>query len=132
MSEQDAQFADVFDHLRALLTPYADRLDCTVDSATKYSLDAPHTMSNGKPLFFGAVEIKQRYVSFHLMPVYVDPALLDAISDDLRKRMQGKSCFNFSKVNEALFTELAALTERGVKLYGTRGYLDDRSDRAVG
>jgi hypothetical protein len=27
--------------------------------------------------------------------VYLEPSLLDEISDALRKRMQGKSCFNF-------------------------------------
>ena len=31
--------------------------------------------------------------------------------------MQGKSCFNFTKVDEELFAELAALTERVAKRY---------------
>ena len=39
--------------------------------------------------------------------------LLDSISDNLRKRMQGKSCFNFSKQDPDLFDELAALTRTG-------------------
>ena len=30
--------------------------------------------------------------------------------------MQGKSCFNFTKIDEALFTELAALTEKSIAL----------------
>ncbi len=44
------------------------------------------------------------------MPVYVNPALLEAISPELRKRMQGKSCFNFKTIDMQLFEELAALT----------------------
>jgi hypothetical protein len=31
--------------------------------------------------------------------------------------MQGKSCFNFNRVDEELFTELAALTEKAAKRY---------------
>jgi len=43
------------------------------------------------------------------MPVYMYPELFDTISPELKKRMQGKSCFNFTKVDETLFEELAAL-----------------------
>ena len=37
--------------------------------------------------------------------------------------MQGKTCFNFSRVDDALFDELDALTERGRDLYAERGLL---------
>ena len=47
------------------------------------------------------------------MPIYVQPSLLDDISPALKRRMQGKSCFNFAKVDEPLFAELEALTKRG-------------------
>ena len=47
------------------------------------------------------------------MPVYADPSLMDGASNELRKRMQGKSCFNFSKVDELLMSELEALTRAG-------------------
>ena len=36
------------------------------------------------------------------MPVYMFPDLLDGISPELRRRMQGKSCFNFKKAESAL------------------------------
>jgi hypothetical protein len=49
------------------------------------------------------------------MPVYVFPDLLDGISPQLKKRMQGKSCFNFASVNQELFDELADLTRKGVE-----------------
>jgi hypothetical protein len=35
------------------------------------------------------------------------------MSADLKKRMQGKSCFNFKTVEEPLFKELATLTKAG-------------------
>jgi hypothetical protein len=47
------------------------------------------------------------------MPIYVKPHLLDDVSPALRKRMQGKSCFNFAKVDDPLLAELEALTKRG-------------------
>jgi hypothetical protein len=67
--------------------------------------------------------VKKRYVSYHLMPVYVNPALLDGLSPALKARMQGKSCFNFTKVDPALFEELAALTQAGFDDYRAKGYV---------
>ena len=60
-----------------------------------------------------SAQIKKTYVSFYLMPVYMYPELLNDISPQLKKRMQGKSCFNFKKVEPELFDELAELTRRG-------------------
>ena len=51
------------------------------------------------------------------MPFYAFPDLIDAASPQLRKRMQGKSCFNFSLVDEPLFTELEGLTARGIERF---------------
>lgn len=116
-------FADVFVRLRGLMEPYADALERTVDGEDELSLTTSHRMPNGSDLWFGGVQIGKRYVSYHLMPVYVSPALLDGISPELRKRMQGKSCFNFTKVDEALFEELATLTEAGFEEYRGKGYV---------
>ncbi len=66
----------------------------------------------------------KNYVSFHLMPVYENPSLLEGISLELEARMQGKSCFNFKQVDEDLFSQLADLTEVG--------YLDFKQKGKVG
>ncbi|WP_414830446.1 hypothetical protein [Alteromonas sp. H39] len=116
-------FAVVFNKLRPLLSAFAPHLQCTADTSDNYWLDTHHVMKNKKPLFFGAVQIKQRYVSYHLMPVYVFPALLDEISAPLKSRMQGKSCFQFSQIDEPLFTELQTLTEAGFLRYREAGYV---------
>ena len=116
-------FNTTFEALRQIMLPYARRLVCTADQPGNLYVDTSHVMKNGKPLFFGAVQTRKRYVSYHLMPVYVDPALLTPISEGLRKRMQGKSCFNFTKVDQALFDELAQLTENGYKTYEEAGYV---------
>jgi hypothetical protein len=47
------------------------------------------------------------------------PDLLKGISPELKKHMQGKSCFNFKKVEPKLFDELAGLTRQGVEQFRT-------------
>lgn len=113
----------VYAELRGIMHRYANQLDCAIDNDNELYLNTKHIQKNKKPLWFGAVQIKKRYVSYHLMPVYVNPELLDDLSPALKKRMQGKSCFNFSNIDAALFQELAILTEAGFKDYRARGYV---------
>ncbi|MFK7966414.1 MAG: hypothetical protein AB8C46_20820 [Burkholderiaceae bacterium] len=116
-------FEDVFKGLKALLKPHTKTMDITHDEPGRFWVDTAHIMSNGKPLFFGAVEIKKKYVSYHLMPVYVTPALLNDLSPELKRRMQGKSCFNFKAVDRDLSKELGEITRRGRQSYRDAGYL---------
>jgi hypothetical protein len=106
-------FPAVFAKLKAMLKPFEPRLVVEADTESGYSLNTPYLEKFGKPLFFGAAQIKKNYVSYYLMPVYVCPELLKGISPELRKRMQGKSCFNFSRFEPGLFEELAGLTRKG-------------------
>ena len=57
--------------------------------------------------------IGKNYVSYHFMPVYMFPKLRDSMSPQLKARMQGKSCFNFKAMDEALFQELEKVTAEG-------------------
>ena len=114
---------DVFDTLRSIMEPCARSLDIKHDEPGNFYVDTFHVMKNKKPLWFGGVQIKKNYVSYHLMPVYVNPQLLDGISADLKKRMQGKSCFNFKLVDEKLFKEIGKLTKAGLQDYRKAGYL---------
>ncbi len=114
-------FPTVFDQLKAVLKPYEPRLSVTANDSEGYSLDTHQLGPNKKPMFFGAAVIKKNYVSFHLMPVYVHPELLEGISDGLRKRMQGKSCFNFKALDEDTLAELRQLTERGFEAFRKDG-----------
>lgn len=113
MAEKD--FQAIFDQLKPILQQHAAGLTVTADTPTDYALDSQRYGPNGKPLFFGAVQVKRNYVSFHLMPVYMHPDLLDNASPALKKRMQGKSCFNFKSVDTALFQELDRLIERSLE-----------------
>ena len=122
MANRD-EFDTVYAALRKLMLPYAKKLVVVNDDPGSLYLDTQHIMKNKKPLFFGAIQIKKNYVSYHLMPVYVNPALLDDMSGDLGKRMQGKSCFNFKAIDKTLFAELGKLTKRGFDYYRKEGYI---------
>lgn len=113
----------IFAELVSLMRPYAAKLDVKTDTDTELYVDTRHVQKNKKPLFFGAVQLKKSYVSFHLMPLYLEPALLDGISAGLGKRMQGKSCFNFSELDKPLLKELAALTRAGHAYYKAQGFV---------
>ena len=110
-------FPVVFEQLKKILQPYAEKLTLTIDTPEAYSIDGPYSEKWKKQLFFASAVTRKNYVSFYLMPVYMYPDLLQDISPDLKKRMQGKSCFNFKKVEPDLFTELATLTRKGAKKF---------------
>ena len=116
-------FSQVFAELRRIMLPYAVKLDCKVDDDRELYVDTKHIQKNKKPLFFGAVQTKKNYVSYHLMPVYMNPKLMESATSGLKKHMQGKSCFNFTFSDATLFKELAALTEAGFKEYKKQGYV---------
>jgi hypothetical protein len=118
MSPQ-SEFSLVFESLKNILKPFEPNLTVTANRPGAYSLDGPYSEKWQKQLFFGAAQIQKNYVSFYLMPVYMFPDLLKDISPELKKRMQGKSCFNFKKVEPALFKELAELTHKSIEQFRT-------------
>jgi hypothetical protein len=107
----------VFEQLKNILRPYAAQLNLKADTSDSYYLDGPYSEKWKKEIFFGSAQIKKNYVSFYLMPVYMYPDLLDDISPELKKHMQGKSCFNFKKVEPELFRELSELTRKGIERF---------------
>lgn len=108
------EFPVVFEQLKNILKPHAKNLTVKTDTPDTYYLDGPYSEKWKKQLFFGSAQIKKNYVSFYLMPVYMYPELLKDISPELKRRMQGKSCFNFKRVEPQLFQELKDLTRKGV------------------
>lgn len=117
-------FAAVFTALKKILAAHAARTVIVHDTADHYCLNSTILHPKNKhPLCFGAVKIEKNYVSFHFMPVYGHPPLLAGLSPALKKRMQGKACFNFTTVDEPLFVELATLTHRGAAAFAKGGFL---------
>jgi hypothetical protein len=110
-------FPLVFERVKSILQPYAKDLTVKADTPDTYYLDGPYSEKWKKELFFGSAQVKKNYVSFYLMPVYMYPELLVDVSPELKKRLQGKSCFNFKRVESDLFNELAALTRKGAEKF---------------
>jgi hypothetical protein len=118
------QFNEIFAKLKAILQPYVKKMDIAQDNTTYYLLNTRHIMKNKQPLCFGGVRLGKAYVSFYLMSVYAWPDLLKAMSPDLKKRMQGKSCFNFKEVDQKLFKELAKLTKAGAAKFSDEKFIE--------
>ncbi|TAG82507.1 MAG: hypothetical protein EAZ24_03215 [Burkholderiales bacterium] len=109
-----ADLAPVFERLKAILVKHAPRATVLHDTADHYYLNESAADQKGKAVFLAAAKIGAGKVAFHLMPVYAKPELLADISPALKKRMQGKSCFNFSSVDDVLLKELEALTKKAM------------------
>jgi len=118
-SAKNPNFAAAAKELEAILMKYKrGGLESRTDVFGQKCLIGPATeTSKGREVWFGAVGVRKNYVSYHLMPMYVCPDLLKKMSPELKKRMQGKSCFNFKEVDEKLFAELARLTEEGYQRF---------------
>ena len=108
-------FDDTFKTLRGILKPHSKRLLVQADTPKVYTLALRDVTDRiGRPLFFGSVRKGKAYVSYHLMGLYMNPGLAQKLSPALRKRMQGKSCFNFTSIDPGHVKELTAVTKRSV------------------
>lgn len=110
-------FDAVRDALREIMVTNAEGLRLTDDAKGDLTVEDPEPDAKGKHFWLGAVQKKKSYVSYHLMPVYMNPSLLDDITPELKARMQGKSCFNFTAVDDDLFEQLGQLTAAGMADY---------------
>src|SRR6266850_4005784 len=117
-------FDKVFAKLKMMLQPYVKKMDVARDDQKCYMLNTRHIMKNKQPLCFGGVRLGKAYVSFYLMSVYASPDLLKSMSPELKKRMQGKSCFNFKEVDEKLFKELKQLTKAGAAKFSDERFIE--------
>ena len=109
----DADLQPVHERLKAILAPYRDRLTFSKDGPEGVYVELPGY--EGQPWgYVGGTRLGKRYVSYYLMGVYGAPDLLESMSPDLRRRMQGKSCFNFTSIDDALLAELADITARSI------------------
>ncbi len=118
-----ADLDGTFRVLKALLEQYAPRLHTSHDSPSLYLLEGDPVASLSRPIRFGGVEMRKSVVTFHLLPVYTHPELLSGISDELRRRMQTKSSFDFVRPERELLLELSAIIDRSFDLYCSLGWI---------
>ena len=114
MTTAAPDLAEVHERLKAMLAPYRKELHVAADGPGGMTLELP--AYKGEPWGFAAgTRLGKRYVSYYLMGVYGDEGLAETISPELRKRMQGKSCFNFTRIDEPLLHELEVLTAKCIE-----------------
>jgi hypothetical protein len=111
-------FAETFATLREILASHSDELVVTVDKPGDFQLASP-TMRDriGRPLSVAGVRTRKHYVSYFLMPVYAAPRLVQSLSPELKRRMHGLSCFNFTTIDPAHVKELSRLTKAGIEAF---------------
>jgi len=108
-----ADFETVHERLKTILRCHADGLVITKDGPAGMAVEIPGL--EGKPWgYVAGTRVGKTYVSYYLMPVYASPELAASVSPALARRKQGKACFNFTKVDEALLAELDELTGLGI------------------
>lgn len=114
-------FDGAFKGLRRLLKARTAKLFVKQDSPGDYMIETKEPLWKGERLFVAAIKKNKNYVSFHLMTVYMYPELVRKMSPALKKRMQGKGCFNFTAPDAVLFEELAGVVDAGFKAFKERG-----------
>jgi hypothetical protein len=123
-----ANFEAIFAQLKPLLEKHAARLSVKENSSIEFTVltrsASPFPQHKGQAMFFGSVRIGKAYVSFHLMPLYMNASLSKTISPALKKRMQEKTCFNFKTgPGPHILSELQRLTDAGVKQWTEKKWL---------
>jgi len=115
-------FDATFAALKNILAPYAARnMRVAQDKPDYYYIETNFSVMGRGPVMFGAIRKGKGYVSYHLMPIYMNEPLQKTISPELKRRKQGKACFNFAKPDETLLAELAELTRLGFECFRKLG-----------
>ena len=122
-ADKKREFELAFQGLRKILKPYDAKLRVLKDGPGGYMSESKSIRYQGKPMMFAAITSKS-YVAFHLFPVYMFPDLLKGISPELKKRMQGKTCWNFKKAEESLFAELGGIVKASFQRFAELGERD--------
>lgn len=123
-----AAFDDAFATLKLVFKTHLKDLTLTADTKKEYTLvsklPSPFPQHKGQPMYFGGVRLGKAYVSFHFLPLYMNPALTKTISPALKKRMQGKACFNFKTNPEPeILTELKRITKDGFQHFREKRWI---------
>jgi hypothetical protein len=122
-ADKKQEFELAFQGLRKILKPYDTKVRVIKDGPGCYLSESASIRYLGKPVMFASITSKS-YVAFHLFPVYVFPDLVKGISPELKRRMQGKTCWNFKKPEELLFAELGRVVEASFQRFAELGKRD--------
>jgi hypothetical protein len=123
VADKKQEFEFAFQGLRKILKPYDKKLGVVKDGPGGYMSESKSIRYQGKPVMFASIMSKS-YVSLHLFPVYMFLDLLKGMSPELKKRMQGKTCWNFKKAEDALFADLGEIVSASFQRFAELGERD--------
>ncbi len=116
-------FGQVLEELKGVLKPYAGRLRETPAFGCDYGMLGAPTDKYPEGMCFAGTAVRKGYVSLYLLPVYMHPELMSGASPALKARQQGKSCFNFRKIDPGMRKELAGLVKASFESFKTDGFV---------
>src|SRR5664279_1155536 len=92
----------LYDELKAIVAPYADRFTAIEPEPGHYELWSAREVSFGgrkpqKPYFVGFV-IQKSFVGFYFMLLYMEPDIATRLGPDLLATLKGKTCFRIKKL----------------------------------
>jgi hypothetical protein len=114
--------------LKKNLKKYSPPMVASKGSAEGYSLIGNKPVPYGYDkkiipgMFFAAVQHAKDSVTFHFFPCYMNEQIL-AVAPTLVKKLKGKTCFHFKKVEDVNEKELNAILKKGVSAWKKMGYM---------
>jgi len=116
-----SSLSETFESLAGILVPYARMFESEMHPRMGYCLKAKYGERPIRELYFGGVRLHQDHASFHLFLLYSYPDLEDGLSPELRRCLEGKTCFRIELGDGALIEELKALTRTCYERFRTEG-----------
>ena len=123
----------VFAALREILRRHSNNLTVSVDTADRFCLEAaPGSATLAawggrarlQTIPVAWVQRGKSGVTYHLMGLAGNASLMATLSDELKARMQGKTCFRFQRPDPALFAELDGTTAAAIAGFRRAGFIE--------
>ncbi|HLW68241.1 MAG TPA: hypothetical protein VKS79_23190 [Gemmataceae bacterium] len=115
------EFDAVFARLKAMFQKYQPPL-VEKKYRPEFFLLMPKEQKGQREIWFGGVRFGKAYISCYL-PCHGRPDIEKVISPALKKRRQGKGCFNFTSIDDELFVELEQLTKACFERFRQDGFV---------
>jgi len=127
MTVKNPALLPLFEELKALLVPYADRFTVRHDEPGGYDLWSERdVVVNGRKrneVFFAGLIIQKSYVGLYYMPIYAEPEAAAAFfGAELLATLKGKSCFYIKKLTPEIRAQIELALAKGYELYQERGW----------
>ncbi len=109
----------MFNNLKSLFEPYEKDLLVVVDQTDTYYLDVPEYGSEKKGTFFGAVQLRDGYTTFHFAGFPKMPELLDVLPSDffVLQNSDGTISLMFKAVKKTQLIKLSHILSTYADMY---------------